>query len=380
MNERSSVIEVCNYHGPYPGAFIPTLIAVGHAVEERLGLQYHCLFPQSMRQRPWVEMLAASRISTGFLPDRESSLAATRRLSSIASGKDAKLIRSHFSKWDIPAAVAAKRHGAAAVWHMHSGRGANPPVVKTAVKDLVKGRILGPRICDRVFAVSDEIGRLAERRGFPRSKVDVVLNGIDTSRFDGLAPRLEAQVALHLDPGVPVCLAFAWSPRTKGADIVADAARPLCEAGKLQLLLVGDSALLRESGVAAPWLRVIPPMDDVGLLFAATDVFVSASRDEGFPYAIGEAMAARIPVISSDIPGPSGYFGAAGVATFPSEDVDSLRAALEKLLQADDRSRLGDANRSFVQAHFSIDAHVDHVVEAFIGLLARRRGAEVVAA
>jgi glycosyltransferase involved in cell wall biosynthesis len=80
-------------------------------------------------------------------------------------------------------------------------------------------------------------------------------------------------------------------------------------------------------------------------------------------------MAARLPVISSHIPGPSVYFAAEGVTTFPSEDVAALRAELESLLFRPDLASMGESNREFVERHLSIDSHVDRVIGLFEELL-----------
>jgi glycosyltransferase involved in cell wall biosynthesis len=230
-------------------------------------------------------------------------------------------------------------------------------------------------LCDRVFTVSDEIHRLAAARGFPERKISTVLNGIDVSRFDDLPSPREARDALGLDTDLPVALGFAWSPHTKGTDVLVEAARPLGEAGELTVVLVGDPSLeARFGGADADWLRVIEPRDDVGTIFAAADVFVSSSREEGLPYSIGEAMASRLPVISSDIKGPATYFAAEGVVTFPSEDTSALTAALRELLQQTDRESLGPANRRYIEQHLGIGAHVNRVVELFEQLLSRHRG------
>jgi len=372
MKNEQAVLEVCNYHGPYPGTFIPTLIAVGQSCEERLGLRYHCVFPASMRERPWVNLLRDAAIEYSFLGDHLSASAKTRSLVGTARQVSPRIVRSHFSRWDLQASIAARFSGAATVWHMHSGRGADPPVVASWAKDLVKVRTLGRVLCDEVFAVSDEIKKLAEQRGMPASRVHVVRNGIDVARFADLPSRASARAELGLDGEAPVALGFAWSPLTKGADILVEAARPLAEAGRLSVVLVGNARTLADAGVSAPWLRVADPVEDVRGLFAAADVFVSASRDEGFPYAIGEAMAAGLPVISSDIAGPSMYFASDGVTTFASGDAHALRAELQTLLGDPSRHRPCEANREFVEKHLGLEAHVARVVDRFEHLLSSR--------
>jgi glycosyltransferase involved in cell wall biosynthesis len=366
-----AVVEVCHYWGPYPGNFIPSLVATNIAVAERLGLEHHCLFPAAMQSRPWVQLLQDAGVRHSFItPSHRVGVVA--QIGRVAESTNAVLLRSHFSRWDIESGLAARRRKAVSVWHMHSGRFGRAPSVRSRVKDAIKVRALGG-LCDRVFAVSDDLHRLAAARGFPERKISTVLNGIDVSRFDDLPSRGEARTALGLGSGAPIALGFAWSPHTKGTDVLVEAARALGEAGKLSVVLVCDPSLEdRFGGSDVPWLRVIPPRDDVATIYAAADIFVSSSRDEGFPYSIGEAMASRLPVISSDIEGPATYFAAEGVVTFPSEDTTALAAALREMLQATDRTSLGEANRGYVARHLGLGAHVSRVVELFEQLLSRR--------
>jgi glycosyltransferase involved in cell wall biosynthesis len=369
---RGAVLEVCHYFGPYPGNFIPSLVATHIAVGERLGLDYHCLFPAAMQSRPWVQLLQDAGVPHSFVT-RTHRVGIAGQINSVAESTDAVLLRSHFSSWDIESGVAARRRRAVSVWHMHSGRFGRKPTVRSRVRDAVKIRVLGG-LCDRVFAVSDEVHRLAATRGFPERKISTVLNGIDVSRFDDLPSRRDARKTLGLDTDIPIALGFGWSPHTKGTDVLVEGARPLGEAGELIVALVGAPSLgERFGGAGVDWLRVIEPRDDVGTIFAAADIFVSSSRDEGFAYSIGEAMASRLPVISSDIRGPATYFAAEGVVTFPSENTAALAAALRELLHLSDRESLGLANRAYVERRLGIDAYVSRVVALFEQLLLRHR-------
>lgn len=368
---RGTVLEVCHYYGPYPGNFIPTLLATSRGVSERLGLEYHCLFPDAMKGRPWVRLFDEAGVQYSFVTS-SGRLGVLAQLGRVAKSTNASIIRSHFSHWDIESGLVARRHGAASVWHMHSGRFGRTATVRSRARSAVKFRALGG-LCDRVFAVSDDLHRLAAARGFPERKINTVLNGIDVGRFDGLPSRQEARALVGIDTTNPIALGFAWSPYTKGTDVLVEAARPLGEAGKLTVVLVGDSSLEHQfGGPGAPWLKVVRPRDDVGTIFAASDIFVSSSRDEGFPYSIGEAMASGLPVISSDIAGPAPYFAAEGVLTFPSEDTTELTAALRTMLDHASPQRLGLANRAYIENHLDLSRHVNHVTELFEALLPGR--------
>ena len=366
-----TVIEASDYHGPYPGNFIPTLLAVGAAVRERLGLDYVCVFPAEVRERPWVQLLADAGIEAVFVPAGTGTRGATELLRELAQRHRARLIRTHFTRFDLPAALAARGSDVRVLWNIHTatqGYG-----WRHRARDVVKMRLAGRALCDGVIAVSQDIGREARMRGFPPGRITVILNGIDVTRFSDaqLPDREQARAGLGLDG--PAALAYCWWPQVKGADVLAAAGAQLDGA---TVLMVGRDplrAFLAEhvGDPLPPWLRVVEPVDDPRVLLAAADVFVSASRQEGLPYAIGEAMAAGLPVVSSDIPGPAPYFPAPDVRTYPVEDAAALAGALREALQAG-RS---EGNRRFIAEHLGFERHVDEVLALFERRLSEpRRG------
>ena len=97
--------------------------------------------------------------------------------------------------------------------------------------------------------------------------------------------------------------------------------------------------------------------DDVPSRLAAAQVFVLATKWEGFPRAILEAMRAGLPVIASEVggvresvrDGENGYVVACG-------DVEALRTRLRALLSDPDlRGRMGAASRSLYEDRFGLE-------------------------
>jgi glycosyltransferase involved in cell wall biosynthesis len=355
----AAIIEVCDYGGPYAGNYIPTLLAVGDAVRDRLGMEYVLAFSEVARGRPWLKLIADRGFEPRFVDGPRSFPGDVRVLRRIARETSAQLIRSHFTRFDLSAGVVARSVRARSVWNVHTVLLTQG--IRRRVSDAVKVRALGGALCDRVIAVSDEIGRECRMRGHPADRVTVVSNGIDVSRFDVMPSRSDARRALGISPDERVALGFCWMPTLKGADLIIDA----CGRVGARALLVGEDELRSFVSPSPPHVTVVSPQADPRSLYAAADVFVSASRAEAFAFAIGEAMAARLPVASSRIRGPAAYFDAPGLQTFPSGDAPALAHVLTELLDPARRAERGAGNRIYVEQRLGLERHVDGVLAVF---------------
>ena len=101
------------------------------------------------------------------------------------------------------------------------------------------------------------------------------------------------------------------------------------------------------------------PRDKVFEYFSMADVFLSASRGEGLPVAVLEAMACQRPVILSDIP-PHREI-ATNVDFIPllnSEDASGFADAIRKFqtMTPDQRMEIGEKCRKIVEDRFSLPA------------------------
>jgi starch synthase (maltosyl-transferring) len=106
-------------------------------------------------------------------------------------------------------------------------------------------------------------------------------------------------------------------------------------------------------------------------IYAASDAVVLPSLWEGFPNALLEAMAARRPVIASDIAdndrlvrnNENGYL-------FPADDEHALAQALATLiaLRPETRAGLGQTGRGMVESSYSMDRMVKRTTEIYLEL------------
>jgi glycosyltransferase involved in cell wall biosynthesis len=103
-------------------------------------------------------------------------------------------------------------------------------------------------------------------------------------------------------------------------------------------------------------VRLLGERDDVPGLLSDADVFVLASRSEGLPLSVVEAMAAGLPVVASDVGGLRELVrdGETGVLV-PPGDPAALADALRPLLADRElRRRLGSAGRVRAETLFDL--------------------------
>ena len=198
---------------------------------------------------------------------------------------------------------------------------------------------------DRVFAVSDSLRRVALGLGLAPERVRVVGNGVDPSRFYPI-DQGEARAALGLPAGAKVLVSVGGLCERKGFHRVIDGLPALRAQGTdAHLLIVGGPspegdwtarlhAQVQALGLAdrVHFTGPVPP-DVLHRVLSAADVFVLATRNEGWANVLLEAMACGLPVVTTDVGGNAEVvcrpdlgtvvpFGDAAVLT------DALHAAL----------------------------------------------------
>ncbi len=213
------------------------------------------------------------------------------------------------------------------------------------------------RLADQFVCVSESTKQFfCERCRVPGERVAAIANGVDTDTFtprsDSLGP-IEEPVRIvsvgRLDP-------------QKGYDVLIDAAR-ICAQRDIvfQITIAGegpDRAALQRRIAASGLAETVTLMgrsDDVPALLRSADLFVSASRWEGMPNAVLEAMAAGLPVVATSVGGTPELVvqGETGLLV-PADDAQALADALTDLaIERGKRASWGKAGRARVEQHFT---------------------------
>jgi len=181
----------------------------------------------------------------------------------------------------------------------------------------------------------------------------VVPNGVDTELFKPLpsVPRKRGQVIATASADAPL----------KGLSVLLKAFKKLVEMDPTrQLLLIARPKAGGNTEALIQRLRLVDHIrfvgdashEEINRLYAESTVAVVPSLYEGFGLPAVEAMAAGIPLVSSD-GGALAEVVADGGLLVPAGDSDALAETLERVLTDPDLARaLGDQGRQRVERHF----------------------------
>jgi hypothetical protein len=231
--------------------------------------------------------------------------------------------------------------------------------------------------------VSRAVASLLDGSGL-EDRVRVVYNGVDLSGLGGGISGENGGGALRV--GI-----FGLISERKNQLVAAEAVARVANRGvDVQLLVAGDAfgssmaygENLRER-IARPDLagRVtwLPFQSDVASLYGRIDLNLLISREEGFGRTIIEAGALGIPSVGTRIGGIPELIEEGRTGWLVNEgDVEGLADVIhEAALNAAERHRRGAAMRERTQQHFTIQAHVGHMMSVWSEAIevARRRSA-----
>ena len=220
------------------------------------------------------------------------------------------------------------------------------------------------RSSDRVVAVGEAVKKaLIVNEGIPARRIQVIYNGVRLADFAS-NPTLRATVRsnLGIGPNAAVAIQVARLDAVKDHGTALRAARRIKTVRPdFQLLLVGEGPertkieqeidALELRGTA----RLLGLRTDVQSLLSVADVFLLTSISEGIPVTLIEAMAARLPVVSTDVggirevvsPGVTGWLA-------PARDDELLAAHLLRLFEKPEEvSRMIQAGETRARQLFS---------------------------
>ncbi|HYB93951.1 MAG TPA: glycosyltransferase [Vicinamibacterales bacterium] len=300
------------------------------------------------------------------------------------------IVHTHMAKAGLLARLAATAYNIsrgsaprARIVHTYHGHVLDGYFSPVATKIFITLERLLARLTDRLVAISPAIrSELLQTYRIGRDRqYRVVALGFDLSPFAAVdaAARAAARHSLGLPADAAVVTTVGRLTAIKQHGLFLDTvARVRRSHPNLIAVIAGDGELRAELESKAAALgiddsvRMLGWRRDLATIYAATDVFLLTSRNEGTPVALIEAMAAGVPGVSTDVGGVTDVIGGADTGrTAPFGDADALARAIEELLaDPQRRAAMGAAARARVLAHYDLNRLVADVAALYRDMLA----------
>ena len=272
------------------------------------------------------------------------------------------IVHTHTAKAGVLGRVAARLLRVPVVVHTFHGHVLHGYFSPAATRAIVLTERVLARWTTELVAVGDRVRDDLVAAGIGSAeKFTVIAPGVDLPEPP---PPAEARHQLGLPADALVVALVARLTTIKRVDRYLDVARRFRSRPDVIFLVAGGGELLDELQEAArdlPAVRFTGWRRDVETVYAAADVVMLTSDNEGMPVSLIEAAAAGCPAVTTDV-GSAREVVADGETGFVvPASVDHLSQALARLLDdAELRARLGNAAEDRAELLF----RADHLIDA----------------
>ena len=239
------------------------------------------------------------------------------------------------------------------------------------------------RWLSKVITISDALQvKVAEAEGIPNSKMTTIYYGLDGEAYASKGEAGLARSFLNVTNDACLIGTVGRLIPVKGYETLLEAVAGI--ELDFRLLIMGDGPLKDrleraslELGLADK-VKFLGFVSDVSRMLSGLDIFVLPTLGEGFGLVLLEAMAHRLPIVSTNTMAVPEIVGdqKTGILV-PPRDVSDLKEAIELLIRAaDQRAKMGKRGWEKLIRMFSVDKMVYQTGSLYQELLDGYRGDE----
>jgi glycosyltransferase involved in cell wall biosynthesis len=216
--------------------------------------------------------------------------------------------------------------------------------------------------------------------GFPGSRVVSIPTGVSMEFFDVARDR-GAKKEFGLDPSALVITNVGILRRVKGHETtfraVPDVVREFPQA---RFLIVGDGPrraelerMADELGIQE-YVRFTGFIEDIGRVYACTDVAVLSSWSEGLPQSVLQALACTVPVVATRVGGVPEVVlhEKTGFLAEPGDHAGLAREIIRVLREPEKGRQTALAGRELVRNGHSVEHMLDQLEDLYAGMMGQR--------
>ena len=222
-------------------------------------------------------------------------------------------------------------------------RGTEVPHAKDKIK--CKKMLVALNNAARIFAVADSLKQHMVSLGATKEKIRVVGNGVDTAKFHPVS-QLDSRKALGISAQAKVMISVGGLTERKGFHRVIECLPELKKTHpELLFIIIGGASgegdwgaklkqMVEQMGLSdtVRFLGTLPP-ESLYQPLSAADLFVLATRNEGWANVFLEAMACGLPVVTTNVGGNAEVVNSEQLGSIvPFEDKAALTVAIDNAL------------------------------------------------
>jgi glycosyltransferase involved in cell wall biosynthesis len=209
------------------------------------------------------------------------------------------------------------------------------------------------------------------------AKVATLHSGVNLQKVEALRPDQDLRHSLGLEQATPLIVTVGHIRKIKGVDVLLRSAAVVCrEFPHAVFLVVGDISepehyleleALKTQLHLGEQVKFVGALEDVLPLLKSCDVFCLPSRSEGFSNALLEAMACRLPCVTTCVGGNAEAIedGVNGFVVQP-EDSGMLAERILLLLRHPGlAAKMAESARKTVEERFDINVMIASLADVY---------------
>lgn len=366
MNKK--VMFLCDYISLYGGNFVPSLMALEDALKEK---EISCIyvFPEEASERFWFKKLEEMGKCIETYMFHGTKIQKIREIKGLVDKYKVSILHSHFTSVTAVEFLAVSNPNLRVFIHIHSDFDLGTYGLKQRFRDIRMYRLLSGNV--RFLSVSKDFVIHNPK------KIRWVPNALATNRVTcEHAGGDYIRELLNVKKDETLILMFGWSPIVKGVDIAINAIKQINEEclGRVKIAVVCGREItpmkMKQWIISntncngnESYLCYLEPTEDVFSYYEAADILLSASRSEGFSYAILEMLSLGKRCVISDIPGVSWAKEFETVVPFMTENAESCANGLLKAIRS--VSPKSDKTIAKIRQEYSIVKWANTIIEEY---------------
>ncbi|MGU8326898.1 glycosyltransferase family 4 protein [Clostridium perfringens] len=325
------VVHLSYFKAEYGGNFIKQQIELEKTLR-KIGVKSIFLFPEGAKNKNWYKQLINADSEVIFLPEYKSCFLSAWKLYKLLKYENIVCFHSNFGLYDNVSFIISIIMRAQNIIHFRAMNDVSNKNFLIKLRRYVKYKFISRK--SYAIAISDAVAKELKNDKFNEENIFLIEDGIDFSRLNLNYKRRQNNKLKFL--------MFGYDIKIKGVDLVLKAFEKLIKEGydvELSIVIATNQEkffnYIESENIGKELmerLNVLEPTENIYKYYINSDVFISASREEGFSNALCEAAFMKLPLIISDIEGTSWAKTLPSVLVFKNNDVNDLINRIKYLI------------------------------------------------